>query len=255
MLPYRTGRPVLFLAVAGILLISSVTFAQNSDSLPPIEKKRPNSLKAASWSLQFHVTSNFTLNAFQGVLISSKVHFSDRKALRFGMGMGASMFDGESVNREARGDTVNQTTDREEEGDAQNFDISFLYLSYPSPSSRINLFFGTGPFFRFARNSSERKGVGSYYDTAYVTYTFVDGYEFERWAVGLSGVFGAECFATKNLSLHAEYGLFFEYSRGTNKNYYSRVYPTGPVTSEYEDVRKVFNIGQPQVKLGLSIYF
>ncbi len=254
MLPHRRGRPVLFLAFAGVFLISSLTFAQNSDSLLPIEKKRPNSLKPGAWSLQFHVTSNFTLNAFQGVLISSKVHFSDRKALRFGVGMGASMFDGESIRREARGDTVNQATDGEEEGDAQNFDISFLYLSYPSPSSRINLFFGTGPFFRFTRNSSERKGTGSYYDTAYVSYTFVDGFEFEKWAVGLSGVLGAEWFATKSISLHAEYGFFFEYSRGTGKSHYTRVYPTGPVTSEYEDVRKVFNIGQPQVKLGLSVY-
>lgn len=255
MLPYRTGRPVLFLAFAGVLLLSSLTFAQNPDSLPPIEKKCSNSLKPGAWALQFQITQDFTLNAFQGVLLSAKKHFSDKSAFRFGLGLSASMSDADNFFEQRNIDTVRQIRENESESNTRSFDVALQYLFYPSPAARANLFLGTGPFVRHSHSRVESKADDALFDTVTFNYSYRNVSESNRWSVGVGGILGAEWFATRVFSLHTEYGLTLEYTSSESKSIYTDFYTGIPITRRYETSQRGLNIGPSTVKFGLSVYF
>lgn len=172
------------------------------------------------------------------------------------MGVNASMLDGENTNRSLQGDTLRQERERDDENNSQGFDLNLQYLVYPSPEARVNVFLGAGPFFRFTHSDNESRGIDKAYDTVITTYQFIYETEFNRWSTGVSGILGAEWFVNKNISLHAEYGFFFDYGvdKYTNRN--TRAFFTGAVqTSESEDKRNTFKFGQGPVKFGLSVYF
>ena len=83
-------------AVVAMMLLVTLSFfnapafaADNTDS------EKQNSLVAGSWSLQFRITDNFQLSSFQGATISAKRHFSEGRAIRFGMSLNGSVTDKE----------------------------------------------------------------------------------------------------------------------------------------------------------------
>src|SRR3972149_5445120 len=128
MLLYRRGRPVLFFAFVGVFLVSSFAFARDFDSLPPVEKKRPNSLKPGAWALQFQISDNFrSFSGLQGFGVSVKYHFSRTNALRFGVGGGLSTSDFDDNFRSFQADTVRQRGVRDSEGDGENVDFAAQY--------------------------------------------------------------------------------------------------------------------------------
>ena len=255
MLPYRTGRPVLFFALARVFLISSLTFAQNSDSLHPIEKKRSNSLAPGAWALQFQITQDFTLNAFQGVLLSAKKHFSGKSAVRFGLGLSASMSDADNFFEQRNIDTIRQIRENESEANSRSFDIAFQYLVYPSPAARVNLFLGTGPFVRHSHSRVESEADDALFDTITFNYSYRNVSESNRWSVGAGGLLGAEWFATRVFSLHAEYGLTLEYTSTESRSTYTDFYTGIPITRRYESNQNGLTVGPSMVKFGLSVYF
>lgn len=65
------------------------TVYAQTDELPKIDTK--NSLLKGAWALQFQINNNFSVSSFQGSTLSAKRHFSNKKAMRFGVSLSGSI--------------------------------------------------------------------------------------------------------------------------------------------------------------------
>lgn len=177
------------LVIACFLVIGSAAAQTTADD---------NTLRDDAWALQFRVTDNFTLGSFDGSLISAKHHFTDRRALRYGLSLGASRED-----------------DGTDERTQQLLVFGVDFLDYPgvasNPSGTMQLYWGGGPSISFQRSESEPIMNLS-------------------WGVGLGGVIGAEWFVRPRLSLLAEYSAALQIQRATQE-------VDGTETNERTDVR------------------
>ncbi|MGH8005159.1 MAG: hypothetical protein ACRECJ_10610 [Limisphaerales bacterium] len=252
MLPHRTGRPVLFLAFAGIFLISSLTFAQNSDSLPPIEKKRPNSLKPGAWALQFQVADIFSIRGFQGFGVSLKHHFSKSRAILFGAGSGLLTSDLDYSDKYFQADTMLQSVERGLESDRVSIDFSAQYIGYFSSESDVNFFLGSGPILRFSHQEIEEKNSSIGYNPAYQSSSNTD---VDTWALGLTGILGSEWFAIKQISFIAEFITSLEYQSTKQEGTGIRQGPNGLETSKNEATSHFLRFDLASAKFGFSVYF
>lgn len=187
------------------------------------------------WALQFQITNNFTLDDFQGSIISIKRHTSDRSAWRAGLSLD---FDSSSVERSVQPDGAPAFTDADD-GSNQGARLDLQYLRYTRAGSPVRFLFGGGPFAGISHSSTE-----SYRDG--VTYRKD---ERDRWDAGVSGVLGAEWFVGAGLSLHAEYGFEFGYTQQERR---SEVPTTGEM-QKIETDRVAFSARG--VLFGVSAYF
>ncbi|HLG93352.1 MAG TPA: hypothetical protein VI546_00785 [candidate division Zixibacteria bacterium] len=223
----------------------------------PIEKKRPNSLKPGAWALQFQISDNFrSFSGLQGFGVSVKHHFSRTKAIRFGIGGGLSTSDFDDNRRSFQADTVRQRGVAVGEGDGESVDLAAQYVFYTSPDAEVNFFFGTGPLVRFAHNQSLNLDNASYGSTYSVrNYTRDE----TRWNIGASSIFGAEWFAIKSISLHAEYGVSLEYQSSnyssTGTDTVTDISGTRVYSYESESSGSSIRFNLATVKFGLSVYF
>jgi len=236
---------VFFVFVWSSLALSSTGFAQLE---PPQSPERYNSLQPGSWSLQFQITEDFRVRAFQGVLVSAKYHYSERTALRFGVGLRAFVSDAESEAERVSYDTIQRQSESNQ--DEESFDFIAQLLTYPSPQARVNFFFGAGPQLRMARIHRDIRDQ-EIRDT--LTRIAVEHVRDFVWGAGLSGVLGVEWFPSKNISFLAEYGAsaLFEF-RESNAKRNTNLSPTFEVS---ETKSKAFRIEPVSVKFGLSVYF
>jgi len=218
-----------------------------------------NSLQDGSWSLQFQVNSNFTLSSFQGTIFSLKRHFSEHDAVRVGLSLSVFTADNDQSGSLIRADTLysGQTGDRSE--DSQGAMINAQYLYYPNPLASINFFFGGGPIYQSnSYHTEDNLGTQFASDGSLRTTTSIS--DNDSWGVGARALAGAEWFAMRSLSLHAEYGLSAVYvsttSTSTSHSHYE--YASTPI---YDDVinskstQKGWQFNGSSVKFGLSIYF
>lgn len=190
---------------------------------------RDNSIEPGSWSIQFRIAENFQLNSFSGSAISIKRHWSDKRAVRAGMSFGAVVSDLDSDY--TRPDTLITSTS---DSNRESVSVSTTYLIYPAPGRDVLLYLGTGPSFSYYRDKK--------------TYP-LDRYEYSRtWSVGLSSVIGVEWFATRSLSLLAEYTGGLSYSATSH----IRRAETG---HKIDDSRKTIEASSGGVRFGLSAYF
>lgn len=219
------------------LVIWHSAYAQNEQS----EASEPkNSLRAGVWALQFRINNNFTLGGFQGGVISLKHHRSARSAFRLGLTLGFTADDDDESFVMTRNDTVIAEGQQDRRNNGQNVRLDLQYVRYPNPGSRVNLFVGIGPLLSYFRN---------YYETE--SNTVVSYQERTSWGVGASGQLGVEWFATKNISLHAEYGVHVQYVWSSEEGQ-SVDATTRRVTSG--DGRSV-DFGASSLLFGLSAYF
>lgn len=255
---FRMGRPVFFLGFLGIFLISSPAFPQVSDSTPKTESQRPNSLKPGAWALQFQISDQFrSFSGLQGFGLSLKYHFTRAGALRFGVGLGLSTSDFDETSRRFLADTVRGKGAGTAEGDIQSVDFAAQYVLYVTLGREINLFLGTGPLVRYAH--SRREGTdnsSSFGSTGWRNYIRKE----TQWNVGASGLFGAEWFANKSISLHAEYGISLTYQSqeftGNGIETSSDPYRgTQTYSFEVKDNSHSLSFSLANVKFGLSVYF
>ena len=258
MLLYRRGRPVLFFAFVGVFLVSSFAFAQDFDSLPRVEKKRPNSLKPGAWALQFQFSDNFrSFSGLQGFGVSVKYHFSRTNALRFGVGGSLSTSNFDHDARSFQADTVRQKRIGGSKGDGQSVDFAAQYVIYVAPQADVTFFFGSGPLVRFAHSEYDNEDSFSYGTSNGTRYY---SSEEDRWNVGLSALSGAEWFATESISLHAEYGLSLEYQSASRvskgiENSFDPYYGVRSFSYEAETSGHSVRFNLATVKFGLSVYF
>ena len=173
------------------------------------------------WALEFGISSYLTLGQFQGSMISLSRYVSTNQKIRLGISPRfsshssiTSYFPPETLS----GSYTSSFTDG-------SVGISAQYLSYEAPDDNFSLFLAIGPILRID---------WSRYDGSHPRYMY---------SVGLLGSGGVEWFATKKISLHAEYGLDVNYL--WNKQETS--------TSSVEN--KSLDISGQSVLFGLSVGF
>jgi hypothetical protein len=198
------------------------------------ETEKQNSLVAGSWSLQFRITENFQLSSFQGATVSAKRHFSEGRAVRFGVSLNGSFTEEEHrlIDESADSTASEYTTDENQQ--YMRFDVQ--YLIYPSPMKNLNVFFGAGPLFELSRG--ETSGLGQWRLS-------------KIWRFGLSGVLGVEWFVTKRISIISEYSSSLTYDYLTSERTYS-IGSSGNYRNE--DERQTLSFSYSSIRFGLSVY-
>lgn len=144
----KTISQIIFFATA-VSLSAGNTYSQG-DSV-----KANNSLKDGVWALQFQIGSNFTLNSFQGTVISGKYHLSSVCAIRAGLSLGVDGSKVETGNRYFLEDTLQRGSSEETSRNSQNFQLDVQYLQFVNSDEEIAFFFGCGPLISLSRTSRE----------------------------------------------------------------------------------------------------
>ncbi len=227
-----------------ILFLMLFTIIQFSIGQEDNETK--NSLRDGSWSLQFQITNNFNLGAFQGLMFSGKRHISDNSALRFGIGMNYREVESDFITKNMPVDTTVSQSSRSDDG--MYVDFSVLYVSYLNLKSKVNFYLGAGPVVSIFKNKSAS-------ETIYKSNGTTTNREWKRneWSIGGLAVIGTEWFVDEKISLLAEYGVHF-YKRFVNEESVDK-YSYSTSNSKWTDETASFNIHPSTVKLGVSLYF
>jgi hypothetical protein len=238
--------------LCAIAFAAAVTFFSGSVETVSADERSDDALRAGSWALQFGISSNFTLISFEGLSISAKKHFSPSRAIRFGTTIAAWT---EDVNMDDlyRSQDHQQSSISDADNNSLSWDISALYLFYPGPRDRLSFFAGLGPDFGYSRAKHETN-----------TNVIRDGQviqdaEQNKWTynrrvyLGLRGVLGAEWFATKRISLIADYSLSTRYM--WEKSETSSEYTSGSSSSSTDNDRQRFDLYSSAVQFGISVYF
>ena len=199
----------------------SLSYAQSDDDPPQLE--------AGTWALQFQITDNFTLGAFEGSVLSAKRHLSTSRALRFGVDLSGS--------------TTTQTRDGGTAGERENtrtdlrLGLDVQYLGYLNEDDAVRAYVAAGPTLGYDRLTDKQSTGGSQ-----TSETTADIYE-----LGLAGVVGAEWFVRPTISLTAEYSARALYTTRSGDSE-----PAG--VSEPPSLDR-WSVGPQPVRFGVSVYF
>jgi hypothetical protein len=234
-----------FLLVAvwayGVGVVNS--YAQTNE---PQKTNAENSLVKGAWALQFQINNNFSLSSFQGSTLSAKRHFSDKKAVRFGVSLSGSFSDQDQISG-APG-TVGPKAELDE--NSQGIGINTQFVIYPSPDKSVNFFFGAGPVLQFSRSSQTSTSSNN-------SLTTRNKIKFTAWSRGITGILGVEWFAIRNISFIAEYGSTLGYNSTSQTDTVEQKTDTSGyiVTNELKRNSKGLQLGPGLVKFGVSVYF
>ncbi len=198
-----------------------------------------------SFSFQIRVVDFFRFNDFQGASVSFKYHFTNKSALRVGVGLSTDKYQTDYFVDDAEADTLFSQSD--DDGSRYYFRLYTQYLIYPNIHNEIKMYFGAGPSFTWSRRLSDKTYWNR--DSAKVMPRYKHDYSTK--SIALDFVFGAEWFFKKNMSLLLDYGFTIGYSEADRKetNYYNY---DPPLTQTAKGSSSFIRTGQ--VKIGLSIY-
>lgn len=202
-----------------ILCLPDLGVGQPADST---NIHRAHSLKDGAWALQFKLNNLFKLDDFQGATVSAKYHLADKRAVRLGIDI--------STYYEKNDDGLAY----EDKSDIQRLKFNMQYIVYPSLRKNLYFFWGIGPSFSFAR--MHRKSEHAIPDLESTS---------QYLNAGLQAAIGAEWFATREISLTADYSTLAEYNWVTE------------TTSWQDNVSKKnqFKLDSLPARFGLSVYF
>ncbi len=212
--------------ICGMLLLSAVLPAQSS-------AQEQVWMTDSSWAIQFGVQSYTTIVSFDAASLSVKTHLTESQALRIGMKVfGSRTKEHHSKETSIRDSIISQTAT---ESDLYDFDLgaTVQYLWYLDTQSDVFLFGGIGPTGRYTRND------------------FAPGYGDSRWSIGAAATIGAEWFATRRISFHAEYQATLFYSHSKSYDQYTQ----GSRVEYNEDKYSRWGFSANEVVFGLSVYF
>lgn len=130
----------------------------------------------------------------------------------------------------------------------------------------MNLFYGIGPQAGIRqldsdqRTLDERTQIRHSPDSTTSSTSIVNSRSNTKtgsWNVGFGGVLGVEWSVSRRISLLAEYGSSFRFTRTTTERESSSARPGSTTTTDTfsEDVRNGFSFGSGAVKFGVSAYF
>jgi len=196
-------------------------------------QERANSLSDGAWALQFSFDSGFS-----GGRVAAKYHLSDKNALRAGLSFFGSTSDLEGSS------SFGETFDQDDDFAITNGEL--LFVRYPRPLAAAHFYFGGGPYVQYREQNRHQ------FDTDPVNGPVERIREEESIEAGLTGILGAEWFASRALSLHVEYmirgGKFRrDYKESTTSTFDYDTYETTNEGWEFE--------AGDRVMMGLAIYF
>ncbi|MCK4296918.1 MAG: hypothetical protein KAX28_09740 [Candidatus Marinimicrobia bacterium] len=198
-----------------------------------------NSMKFSK-ALQFQIDENFTLKDFQGAIISFKKHLVNSRALRIGL---STDFQMNTSNSDVYHPEDTLSSARKIDGIDFSLGIFSQYLFYSKSNSGIQFFWGAGPTIGYSRKKSDIEG--KIFNNICIDKA---GYVEYHMQGGLSGVMGVKWLFRENMSLSAEYGMYFSYN-------YSKFKTTRNDEFKIENINKSLRLGSNPIKFGLSIYF
>jgi len=237
MMKMNATYPVIVLTILAVVLPASVSAADQ-----PIPGDNKNPLRPGSWSAQFQISENFTLNDFQGAMLSVKRHRSARTAYRFGLNLALEVGDNDRISSVFEEDSLTSSSEVGIKNEQKRVQLDFQFLRYSDSESTVKWFWGVGPLVRFTRLDNDQND-----------YTGRSEALSQTWAVGASGLIGVEWFPARAISLHAEYGAEMRYSQVRQER---TEFPDSYVfTRKTEETDKIFAFDARSVLFGLSVYF
>jgi hypothetical protein len=203
-------------------------------------------------AFQFQIADNFQLTSFQGSVISMKRLLSEKRAIRFGLGITANINNDDSESSATMDSLI---SNRQLDYSSYGINISAQYLYSPYKVSGIVFFIGAGPLIGYSYAKSDDKNV--YYQSAIGdTVTVKHVATAKNYGLGIVGVCGVEWFLKEKLSLTAEYGLSIQYSwRDSETNISQQSELGNNEKMDRTDNSNSFAIRPVAVRFGVSIYF
>lgn len=202
-------------------------------------------IERGTYALQFQITSNFTLRHFQGSLISFKRHFSENQALRVGINSSFDIEETEQINADES--FVSNGSD----ASSLSLSLHTQYLQYSdTPMNTIKLYYGAGPTGQYAHSSvvqlQEQLFNGETRHREIVQSS-------TEWSAGITGSLGVEWFASKQISILAEYNSTISYVTGRN---ITEVVFFDPQDEPYKDRVEFsgYKFFPGGIRFGLSVY-
>jgi hypothetical protein len=218
-----------------------------------------NSLKPGAWSLDFGITSFFTLTSFQGTTLSAKYQISSTNAWRAGISINGNTQTGTSLQLPIQGDTITNTNSTNTSNASETVLLKVQYLWYANSESVIHLYTGVGPIVGYSHSLNNQQNI--YHNGSPSINTWSNQFtntSTNSWSAGASGVIGVEYFPMKVFSLHAEYNNNLTYqqqkTQGTTNSTsnYSSVNVYG---SNSSGTTHGWAFAYGGIYLGLSVYF
>lgn len=161
-----------------------------------------------------------------------------------GLSLDLSTEDADGVNQ-IDGQGNSESDDASYEG----VGLTIQRVFYPAPRARVSLYYGLG-----MRGFFSHQKVRVNHPTSDTTGSMWTGTN-NHWSAGVAGILGVEWFATKSLSLTAEYGSTVRYHYYKNRTERFDTTPDGISKSTDESSNQGFDFGSDDVRLGLSVYF
>ena len=230
-----------------LTLFLTVSYAQQQSDTTVL-----NSLVSGSWSIQFGISSNFTLSNFKDTNIFLKRHNTPHKAWRFGITINGTIEDRDS---DLSGFLSNSGV-IDGDYDRINIQVHNEYLYYPDPNKKLNLFFGFGPSIGYFYDKTKEVSDHFRDDTLYAI--SVQNRESKSIFFRFSIIGGFEYFITKYISLHAEYNTSISFLKGWSDSSYNVNYTDNNRNLNFASSKDEFNriaLNSNSVLFGLSAYF
>ena len=197
--------------------------------------------KAGTWALQYAIDENFTLGTFSGSIFSLQRHFTDRDAIRFGLGFATTDSDTENESVWEGGHDSASSED-----DEVSFDATILYVRALSSRGSVHAYAGVGPLISYESSESSQTTDRTEPDTAY---TSTSTSSRTSWNTGAEMVIGAEWNVHESISLHTESGLRVTY------RWIDEESTDGRWDRVSSDSREQFSISPTYVRFGVSVWF
>lgn len=234
--------------LAVVLFMAFTTWQLNAQT----QTSPSENLSDSSRALQFQVGSNFNLYSFQCSVVSYKHHLSRNAALRLGLSisLGGRNDDYSTNGFYADSNSVQPGSTQNSDRNNRSIQLTSQYIWYFNHDSKLLLYGGAGPLVGYDYRY-ENKG-SNFEIPANSPLTTQNESKAKQWTAGITGVIGVEWFASKSISLLAEYGL--------QASYYWLDSETKDISSDHF-VRKTkssstsWDVRGSNVKLGLSLYF
>lgn len=238
-------KPTLILILTVVLACGSLPVAAQAPSGNEVAKE---TLEANNWALQFGISDNFTLQTFQGAVLSIKRQTSLRSAWRAGVGLNVGASDRDGGSSVTSNDSLIFESGDALDGNSFSLQLILQYLRYAHVASRVAFFLGGGPHGGFGWSDQEAtSGSGMVQSTNTATIT--------SWTVGLNGVLGIEWFASSAISLHAEYGAVVQRSWSDRETVIRTTTGTTTQVRTDNDESSVWEFDSKGLLFGLSVYF
>ncbi len=242
--------------IAGFLLLLSGVF-EPPTVLCQEQFTDTSALRAGSWSLQFGVGSNFTLTSFQGATIAAKYHLSGTSALRAGITVNGSNDQSTSLTTTDLADTLSTSGSQDGSSSQLSVSLNLQYLWYLNPDGLVHFYLALGPSVSYMHSASDRTGstLNTGGNPAVIGFTTTS--RSTDWAAGLRGGAGVEWFATRWLSIQAEYAYVvdYEWTSSSDNVTSTPTVPGGTSSSQENSVKtKGWRFNNLGVIFGINVY-